>query len=247
MDLIADINELIACSMLERQKLVGLYAAIPATQCRRRTTCCMMLPEMAFIEALAAFSRLKKMTASKRVQILQKLVKYFFLNPVEISACPFLESPECLIYSDRFFGCRAYGLWSPAVYAKLSTQAQTAKQHLQKQWANLNVTLPKAVTGFQAPYCPDVEILDGGEINDQQLDEIEKNIDTLSREFSREDKAYRHTYFSDLSFLITTWIFGYQKAVGLKFTLVKDIVSTGNRAKMDKMLSSVADPLAKIF
>ena len=187
------------------------------------------------------------MAALRKTQILQNLLSYFFLNPVEITACPFLEDPKCLIYPDRFFGCRAYGLWSHATYENFSTRMQTAKQHLQKQWMNLGVTLPETVTGFEVPYCPYVEIVDGGQINDQQLDEIAENIDALSRHFGREDKTFRHSYLLDLSFLIASCAHGYTKAVQLKFRFVKDFISTGNRSNLNKMLSSVPDELVKIL
>lgn len=242
-----DINNLLENSISQRRQLLELYTLIPVTNCHRRTSCCMMLPEMTLIEALVALDRIKKMAAPRKTQILQNLLKYFFLNPVEITACPFLEDPKCLIYPDRFFGCRAYGLWSHATYDKLSTQKQTAKQHLQKQWTNLGVTLPETVTGFEVPYCPYVEIADGGKINDQQLDEIAENIDALSQHFGKADKTFRHNYFLDLSFLIASCAHGYTKAVQFKFAFVKNFISIGNRSKLDKMLSSVLDELVKIL
>lgn len=242
-----DINKVLENSISQRRKLHGLYTSIPLTSCRRQTTCCMLLPEMTLIEALVALDRIKKMAAAGQTQILQNLLKYFFLNPVEITTCPFLEGSKCLIYPDRFFGCRAYGLWSHATYDNLSNQTRAAKQHLQKQWATLGVTLPETVTGFEVPYCPYVEIVDGGEINDQQLDEIARNIDELSRHFDHEDKTFRHNYLLDLSFLIASRTYGYTKAVQLKFTFVKDFISTGNRSKLDKSLSNVSDALLKII
>lgn len=202
-----------------------------------------MLPEMTLVEALAALDRLSKMIQARQVQILQKLIKYFFLNPVEITACPLLEGSECLIYPDRFFGCRAYGLWSPAAYDELGTQTQATKQHIQKQWANLRVMLPEAVTGFQVSYCPYVEITDGGEVSDRQLNQIAENIDLISREFGRDDRTFRHHYFLDLSFLVASWIYGYTKAVQLKFAFIKDFLSGGNRTQLDQMITGISNLL----
>ena len=239
MDFILDINLLLKKSVSERQKLIGLYIRLPATECRRQTSCCMMLPEMTLIEALVALEHLKKMAPSRQVQILKKLVKYFFLNPVEITACPFLEAQACLIYTDRFFVCRAYGLWSRATYDELSTQTQMSKQHLHNQWANLGVTLPESVTGFQVPYCPYVKITDTAEISDRQLNEIAENIDLISQQLGWEVNLFRQHYFLDLSFLIASWIYGYTKAVQLKFAFVKNYLSSGNRAKRYKMISDI--------
>ena len=243
MDLIQDINHLLKNSISQRLKLDGVYACLPATKCRRQTTCCMMLPEITLIEALVALDRIKKMDASGQMQILEKLLKYFFLNPVEIRSCPFLDDQSCLIYADRFFGCRAYGLWSRNAYEKLSSRSQAAKGHLQKQWANLGVMLPDAVTGFQVPYCPYVEITEGNEISDRKLDEIAERIDLISRQFSREDNAFRRHYFLDLSFLVATWTYGYTKAVELKFAFVKDFLSSGNRAELDNMITDISNVL----
>jgi hypothetical protein len=83
--------------------------------------------------------------------------------------------------------------------------------------------------------------VDGSEINDQQLDVIAENIDALSRQFGRQDETFRHNYFLDLSFLVASFTHGYTKAVQLKFMFVKDFMSTGNRSKLDKMLSSAPD------
>ena len=248
MNFILDINLLLKKSISERQKLIGLYTRLPATECRRQTSCCMMLPEMTLIEALVALERLKKMAPSIQVQILRKLVKYFFLNPAEITACPFLEAQACLIYTDRFFGCRAYGLWSRATYDELSTQTQMSKQHLHNQWANLGVTLPESVTGFQVPYCPYVKITDTAEISDRQLNEIAENIDLISQQLGWEVNLFRQHYFLDLSFLITSWIYGYTKAVQLKFASVKNYLSSGNRAKLDKMISDIkSEPMSLLI
>ena len=236
-----DIHNLLENSITQRRNLLELYTFMPVTHCRRRTTCCMMLPEMTLIEALAAFDRIKKMAAPERAQILQKLLEYFFLNAVEITRCPFLVGHECLIYPYRFFGCRAYGLWSPAAYANLSARTHAAKQHLQKQWANLGVTLPETVTAFEMPYCAYVEIVDSRKINDQQLDEIAKNIDTLSRQIGRDDEMFRRHFFLDLSFLIASWAHGFTQAVQLKFTFVKDFISTGDRSKLNKLSSRFSD------
>jgi Fe-S-cluster containining protein len=70
-----------------------------------------MLPEMTLVEALPVIRRLVEMAATMRNRLIKKIIGHFFLNPVEITSCPFLEGQECLIYPDRFFGCRSYGLW----------------------------------------------------------------------------------------------------------------------------------------
>ena len=243
MDLIQDIDHLLKNSIAQRRKLAGLYGRIPETACRRRTHCCRMLPEMMLIEALMGLGRIKEMTASNQGQILQKLLKYFFLNAVEIRTCPFLEDRQCLIYADRFFGCRAHGLWSQAAYDQLCSQTQSAKQHSRQQWANVGITLPEAVTSFQVPYCSSVKVVNGGQINDEQLDEIAATIAALSRKLGRPDQTFRQHYFLDLSFLMASLTYGYAKAIQLKYMFVKDFISSENYAVLDKMIAGISNVL----
>ena len=96
-----------------------------------------MLPEMTLVEVLPVIQRLVDMAPAVRKRLLQKIIIYFFLNPVEITSCPFLDGQDCLIYADRFFGCRSYGLWSQDYYEKLAASDRKVKIYLQKQWKNL--------------------------------------------------------------------------------------------------------------
>ena len=83
---------------------------------------------------------------------------------------------------------------------------------------------------------------------DRQLNEIEVNIDLISQQLGREDYLFRHHFFLDLSFLIASWIYGYTKAVQLKFSSVKNFLSGGNRAKLDKMISNIkSEPLSSLL
>lgn len=137
-----DIKKLLQNSVHLLQELKEPYELLPSTRCRRKTRCCSMLPEMSLVEALAVIKRLLDMPSAMRRQFVQNIVSYFFLNPVEITLCPFLEGQDCLIYEDRFFGCRAYGLWSQEYYEKLTAGVRGAKIHLREQWKDLGLSLP---------------------------------------------------------------------------------------------------------
>ncbi|UCE83381.1 MAG: hypothetical protein JSV47_02240, partial [Deltaproteobacteria bacterium] len=110
------IQQLLTGSTTQRIELKQAYEKLPGTHCRRRTDCCSLLPEMNLLEALAAIRMLAKMSSAQRLQVYRRILSYFFLNPVEIISCPFLQGQDCLIYENRFFGCRAYGLWSRQYY-----------------------------------------------------------------------------------------------------------------------------------
>jgi Fe-S-cluster containining protein len=235
------IKELLHSSVRQRQKLKEAYALLPATRCQRRARCCSMLPEMSLLEALTAIQRIVDMTAVTRKQLTRRIIGYFFLNPVEIISCPFLDCQDCLIYQDRFFGCRAYGLWSQDYYEILVSRSRQAKRHFQKQWENLGVHLPHSVINFQVPYCLCVELIGDTAIDDKMLLHTANKIKTLSKHFSPWHESFSQRYFFDLSFLLASLAFGFTKAVQMKFALVCEIIATGNRTRLNKILEGVPD------
>ncbi len=123
-----DLKELIFNSQGQRQGLKNLYSQLPDTSCQRRALCCSLLPELSLLEALEALDQLRKFPPARRRELTQKIIRYFFINPAEITGCPFLEDRDCLIYPSRFFGCRAYGLWSKGHYRQIAHQARLTKE-----------------------------------------------------------------------------------------------------------------------
>ena len=235
------IKELLQTSDPQIKVLKESYARLPTTRCRRRTHCCAMLPEMTLVEALPVMRWLGEIAPDMRKRLIQRFIEYFFLNSVEITSCPFLEGQECLIYPDRFFGCRSYGLWSRAYYEIISTRDRKAKKHLKEQWKRLGVSLPKNVVDFQVPYCMCVETAGPQVIDDQRLLEVSDAIEANSAGFSSWHQSFGRRYFSDLSFLISALTFGYEQAVKTKFILVRDMVRTGDRTKLGNIIQEVPD------
>jgi len=198
---------------------------------------------MTLIEALAALQQVKAFPPPLRLQITQNLVRYFFLNAVKISGCPFLQGDACRIYADRFFGCRAYGLWSAAHYETIAAGSRRAKKNLQHQWQTLGVILPREVTDYCIPYCPDVHVVGEETINDAILLKAADRIETLSVSLDRWHQSYQTTYFKDLSFLVASLLLGVTQAVRLKFTIVRDILSTGNRSGLSHLIEELPEIL----
>jgi hypothetical protein len=240
------IRDLLNISSSQRRELEATYARLPVARCRRKTNCCLLLPEMTLVEALVAIQRLSDMAPSMRRKIIRTIIRYFFLNPAEIIKCPFLDSQDCLIYRDRFFGCRAYGLWSKDYYNKLVSRSRPAKVHFQRQWEKLGVTLPQSVIDLQIPYCRFVETKGDGVIDDSQLMRIADAVNTLSAQFSEWHELFGQKYFFDLSFLLTSLAFGFAESVRMKFVIVREIVTTGNRTGLDRILADIPDMLAGI-
>jgi Fe-S-cluster containining protein len=219
---------------------------LPVTSCRRKTHCCSLLPEMTLLEALVAIRRLSDMAPVMRRQMIRTIIRYFFLNPTEIIKCPFLDSQDCRIYQDRFFGCRAYGLWSADHYEKLVSRSRLAKAHFHKQWEKLGVHLPEAIINFEVPYCRCVEPDENEVIDDNQLIRVAGVIDILSAQFSGWHELFGQRYFLDLSFLLTSLVFGFAESVKMKFGIVREIVTIGNRKELDRILADIPDILAAI-
>ncbi len=236
------IRELLQSSAPQLKELDEVYANIPATRCLRRTVCCSLLPEMTLVEALSAIRQLVCKKSFLRKKLFEKIVRYFFLNPIELTSCPFLYGQDCLIYMHRFFGCRAYGLWSKGYYEKLVESSRQAKNHIQNQWQLLGITLPEAVIHFQVPYCSNVTIDSNASIDDEVLFNVSENIETLSQHCYPWHQSFRENYFSDLSFLLTSLVFGVPESVRMKFFLVRDIITSGNRSELERIVKEVSDP-----
>ncbi|MBI5585801.1 MAG: hypothetical protein HY892_18475 [Deltaproteobacteria bacterium] len=229
-----DLQDLLARSRPQRLALGDLYSRLPATRCRRRARCCSLLPETSLPEALAALAALQRFPPARRLSIQKRVVRYFLINPLEITSCPFLEGGGCLIYADRFFGCRAYGLWSPEEYARRAKADRPAKKMMGEQWLRLGVRLPVTVIDFQVPYCR--QVFPALPVSDQVLGEIEEGLELLARDLNPWTARFQELYFSDLSFLIAGLIFGVPAALRLKFTLVKERLQTGRRDRLDEVL-----------
>jgi hypothetical protein len=235
------IRELLAGTAAQRLALKEAYAGLPGTRCRRRTHCCSLLPEMSLLEGLAATQLLLEMKPDQRLQVSNRLLRYFFLNPVEILSCPFLEGHDCLVYQERFFGCRAYGLWSREYYQKQAKRSRQAKLLGQQQWQRLGVALPQEVVDFHLNYCPHVELEGDVAVNDEVLVQTSDVIESISGQLVPWHDQFRQEYFSDLSFLLASIALGLQQAIQLKFEIVRDILSTGNHEKVEDIVDKLDD------
>jgi Fe-S-cluster containining protein len=201
---------------------------------------------MSLLEALSAVQQLLEMKPGQRLWIYRRLIRYFFLNPVEILQCPFLQGQNCLIYRNRFFGCRAYGLWTEEHYRKKAKQSRQAKTLSQRQWQRLGVSLPQEVVDFHLDYCPYVELQEGASVEDELLLQTSDRIKALSGELMPWHDRFQQEYFSDLSFLLASISLSLPKAVQLKFEIVRHILSTGNKEKLDRIVEKLDDSLANL-
>jgi hypothetical protein len=236
------LRELVQTSASLRRELKTVYDLLPPTRCRRLVRCCALLPEMTLLEGLQAMRAMESWPASDRINVIKKVVRYFFCNAAEISSCPFLRGRDCLIYPDRFFGCRTYGLWSRDYYQDLAKKNQQGKQFLKQQWEKLGISLPKEVLSFQVPYCSFVKTDPPVKIPDEKLSAAFDRIENLTGELKPWDREFRVIYFSDLSFFLTGLQFGSQEAVRLKYFITRDMIQKGDRTRLNLVLGRVMDP-----
>jgi Fe-S-cluster containining protein len=238
------IQNLLKSSESEFAELRKCYALLPATFCARKTHCCAMLPEATLVESLWALKRLQQAAPIIRRRVLKKIVAYFFVNPTRITACPFLEKNQCMIYEDRFFGCRAYGLWSLQHYEEIAHQSRRAKKSLAGLWQDLGIPLPEKVINFHLPYCLDVKIVGGAETSDLRLIQLSEQIDSLSGRMIPWHQAFSRTYYADLSYLAASLVFDIRKVLRMKVDIVRNCISYEDRNPLDETLQNVWDFLA---
>ena len=236
------IREFIQTSGPLRSELKKIYDQLPATRCQRQGQCCSLLPEVTLLEALPALSAMDSWSPADRIMVIRKMVRYFLCNAVDINSCPFLSGKDCLIYEDRFFGCRAYGLWSRNYYKDLAEKNRQGKGFLQQQWESLGISLPGEVLSFEVPYCSRVEVDPRARITDEILSGAWEKIEKLSQELPFWDREFRENYLSDLSFFITGLQFGVRDALRLKFFITRDMISKRDSPRLDQALRLVADP-----
>jgi Fe-S-cluster containining protein len=230
-----------------RQELRDVYRLLPETRCRRRSLCCSLLPEMTLFEALTAVGQLAAMAPAVRMEVTRGFIRYFLMNPVELSSCPFLHGSDCRIYQERFFGCRAYGLGSRARYEGEAARNRQAKEISRRQWERLGVPLSRQVVEFHLPYCTHVEVMGGVEVNDGLLLEARDWLEALSRRLGFWHEVFHATYFADVSFLLASFAFGLHQAVATKFSLVRDLVNTGERGRLARLMEEVPDVCAGLL
>ena len=211
-------------------------SAVPPTECGRRADCCALLPQMSLLEAALLVDAAAKLRQDARVQIEVRLVEYFLLNAARIMGCPFLEQGGCLLYERRPFGCRAYGLWSPAEYNRQADGVAAGWRAVQKAWQDLGVTLPRAVTGHRLEYCRLVRPVEGKSIDDRGLKKIGTAIQTLDRKLGPPTRAFTNNFMNDLSFLTAAAVSGPESALRNKAAAVREYLDQGRSPSLDFVL-----------
>jgi len=245
---ITNIPSLLESSRQLFDRIEKLYQRFPSTSCKRRNLCCTLLPEMGLPEFLLLIQTVAAMKPEHMLTIGRRLIRYFLINPVRLSSCPFLENGGCMVYEQRPLGCRAYGLWSPEHYEHRARENIRKKREVHAAWRRLGINLPREVTDFQLPYCDRLRIQSGPQVTDDHIRQLYDEVEHLGSELQDANRNFGEMYFSDPSFLTCSFLFGYQRSLELKVAVVKEILGQGRSptlAQVRKKLNGKA--LARIF
>lgn len=150
------------------EELQRAYDRLPATTCEKCATCCTVPSPAYVIEYLNMFRYLKKNIPDHIPGIIERTIKFYFLEMVDINIkCSFVnpEDNTCLVYPVRPFTCRGYGL-----YQGEAPKGRDEMRQLAEKYKNdYGIDLPEEVVNYELPNCGKVKAADGVKIVPQLL------------------------------------------------------------------------------
>lgn len=200
------------------------YQEIPETTCARRGVCCALLPPVFTVELAAWLHRLPATPYKERASQARRLTEHFLVNAARRRPCPWSRPGACAIYTERFMGCRTYGLWSPQAYEKRAAQAARGQQAVAQAWQGLGVELPAEVLAPAPPYCRQVRPVRGPAPDDAFIEGLEERALELSRELPASLERL-HDFGGDISFAVACLALGQAQALSLKVAVTKALLA----------------------
>jgi Fe-S-cluster containining protein len=154
-----------------------IYDSLPQTSCEKCGTCCTVPPPAYIVEYLNMFRYMKENLGDHIPELLEKAVRYYFLELVDIKlGCPFLgEDRLCLVYPVRPLSCRGYGLSRSSHFPADRKEMEELARRYKEQH---DITLPEEVVKFQLPECGKVKIIDSKKV---PADALEVAISYVAR------------------------------------------------------------------
>lgn len=203
--------------------LEQVYAALPATSCARQGACCGLLPPMHPVEMLAWMSGLSRGGEQASLDEAAKLVKHFLQNAFRRLPCPWALPDSCARYEKRFFGCRAYGLWSARAYEPRRQQSLQAAETVQAAWQSMGFTLPAEVCAPPPAYCTKVKPAAGPVVDDAGLDALEARLAGMG-----QDEPWHGLLAGcggDLSYLTAGLALGWRECLQAKVAVTRALLA----------------------
>ena len=215
-------------------RLENIYAALPATSCERRGACCALLPPMHPVEMLAWLGGLCQADPETSCVLAADLVRHFLLNAAQRLPCPWAREDSCARYEGRFFGCRAYGLWSKQAYQPRRIQSMEAANKVQEAWQGMGVSLPPEVCAPPPAYCDQVEPMSGPALDDARLDALESELAGLGS--GEPWHGLLSGCGGDLSFLVAGLALGWRECLQTKVAVTHAILA-GDHEQAEQTLA----------
>lgn len=150
--------------------LNSIYESLPETNCEKCGTCCTVPPPAYIVEYLNMFRFLKNNISDGIPEIVEKSVRFYFLELVDINLkCPFLgEDSLCMVYPVRPLSCRGYGLTKNdnGLLGARSEMEELARRYREEH----GIILPEEVVSYKLPECGKVNIVDSRKISTETLE-----------------------------------------------------------------------------
>ncbi len=213
------------------EKLNSIYGSLPQTSCDRCGTCCTVPPPAYVVEYLNMFRYLKENLSHRIPDILEKSVRFYFLELADISLkCPFLgEESLCLIYPVRPLSCRGYGLSKRDDFSGSRSEMEELAARYKEQYG---IILPDEVVGFKLPECGKVRVTDGKKTSGDMLEVAISYVAQLeSQLFPVELVDREYTFVPFVTHLALTVL--PEGARLRRHKVIKEYLETGSSAMLD--------------
>ena len=137
-------------------KLNSVYNTLPSGDCNGCGSCCMESVGINLIEFINIFNYLKG-NDKLRIECLNKVLDYYFLEYVKKSPCPFKDdNNRCMIYEVRPLNCRLFGHWKKEDYNKnLSNVTKRNIDYKNIIKSKYGFDINDEVVNYKINYCED--------------------------------------------------------------------------------------------
>jgi hypothetical protein len=194
------------------------------------------------VEMLAWLSELSRGDEQASLDEAAKLVEHFLQNASRRLPCPWARPDSCARYEMRFFGCRAYGLWSARAYELRRAQSLQAAETVQAAWQSMGVSLPAEVCAPPPAYCTKVKPAAGAAIDDAGLDELEARLAGLG-----QDEPWHGLLAGcggDLSYLAAGLALGWQECLQAKVAVTRALLAGDDQQAEEHLAQAGLDARA---
>lgn len=151
-------------------RLESIYGSLPETECGKCGTCCTVPPPAYIVEYLNMFRYMKRNLPDLTPQLVEKAVRFYFLELVEINLkCPFLsDDSRCLVYPVRPLSCRGYGLTKKdgQFHDMRDEMEEVAKRYKEQH----GIDLPREVVEYKLPECGNVKVTGSKSVSKESLE-----------------------------------------------------------------------------